>query len=96
MLSINDLKTNKTLDHDEMGKVSGGRSERAASFLEQIMTDYSYREDVNIQSALTGQSNQLAQSVDVYSQVGGKGNLVMIKGGTNFAEQINGSHNING
>ena len=96
MLTIKDLTSSKDIDRAEMEKISGGRSERAASFLEQIMTDYSYREDVNIQSALTGQSNQLAQFADVYSQVGGKGNLVMIKGGTNFAEQINGSHNING
>lgn len=96
MLSINDLKTNKTLDHDAMGKVSGGRSERAASFLEQILTDYDYSETVNVQEAFTGQSNALSQSADVYSQVSGKGNLVLIRGGSNFADQFNSSHNSNG
>jgi hypothetical protein len=95
MLTMKDLTSTKELDATEMKAVAGGMGREAAfSFLETIGYDYS--EITNIQGSRTGQSNALSQSADVFSTVSGKGNLVIIKGGSNYAEQLNSALNANG
>lgn len=95
MLKVTDLATHKTLDSKDLRGIKGGsRPGPAFSFLEEI--DYDYKEVVNMQQVATLQENKMIQSADVVSVVGGKGNFVGIKGGTNSAWQGNESFNLNG
>lgn len=95
MKAFQDLTSTRELDGAELKAVKGGMGRRpSVSFLDSI--DYDFSEIVNIQNATTLQSNTLAQSADVFSNVGGKGNLVRIDGGSNYASQLNASINHNG
>ena len=95
MKAFKDLTTTRELDGAELKEVRGGMGRRpSVSFLDSI--DYDFSEIVNIQNATTLQSNTLGQSADVFSNVGGKGNLVLIDGGSNYASQLNSSINRNG